>query len=89
MSKMTKLQRNLARAALGLPNPSKQSFRNRYFTPADSPQHAEWRALCTDGKARLFKAAPGQTLDQFCLTKVGALEALDLGEVLDHEDFPT
>lgn len=85
---MTTRQRVLARAALGLPNTSKRSYRNRDFVAEPSRAHAVWRGLVQGGNALGFPRHGSSTLDLFVLTLAGARQALELGESLDPEDFP-
>ena len=81
---MTPRQRELARHALGLPNTSRRSYRNRFLTGGACP---DWRALEAAGLAEA-----GKTDDLgrawFWLTRAGAEAALAPGERLCSEDFP-
>ncbi|MEJ1118849.1 hypothetical protein V9K92_10275 [Phyllobacterium sp. CCNWLW109] len=84
---MTPEQKKLARHALGLPNRSRRTYRNRFVTNAD---HPEWSAMVVSGSARMRS---GDTLpfggdSMFWLTLDGAKAALDKGEKLCPEDFP-
>lgn len=84
---MNNLQRKMARHALGLDGSRKRSYRNRYFVSGASPQEDEWNELCRRGLAEREKGS-GSTV-HFYLTDEGAREALDPGEILDPEDFPS
>lgn len=86
---MTPQQRLLARHALGLPNRSRRSYRNRYLVPAGHPAHAEWSQMVDAGDAEVLppKLGSRSSNDCFVLTRLGAEEALDRGETLDAEDF--
>lgn len=83
---MTPSQRKMVRHALGL-DAGTVSYRNRYFVSADSPAEDEWNDLCRRGLAEREKG--GGRLVHFYLTQEGATEALDPGEILDPEDFPS
>lgn len=83
---MTTEQIAMARHALGLPNESGQSYRNRYFTSAGSVIEREWEELVQTGMAAREKG--GGKLAHFYLTEAGARSALGQGETLDPEDFP-
>jgi hypothetical protein len=84
---MTTEQIAMARHALGLPNETGQSYRNRYFTSCGSVIEREWEELVKDGMASREKG--GGKLAHFYLTEAGARASLTLGETLDPEDFPT
>ncbi len=83
---MTKSQRSLARHALGLPNKSRQSYRNRFLVPAGSWDHDVWTSMVLCGYAT--KVRPETIGDWFALTLDGANAALNSRERLDPEDFP-
>ncbi len=83
---LTPRQREMARHALGLPNPSKRSKKNRYHSLKGTPKHDAWMDLVHRGYARILSGAP---LDQFTLTRAGADVALERGESLCPEDFPS
>lgn len=83
---MTTEQVAMARAALGLPNESGQSYRNRYFAACGSVTEREWEDLVKVGLAAREKG--GGKLSHFYLTDAGAQLVLALGETLDPEDFP-
>lgn len=77
---MTK--RELARHALGLPNGSNKSYPNRFETSQEGPEQEDWLSLVQCG----FAKQSSETW--FCLTKKGAVWALDPGETLREEEFP-
>lgn len=81
---MTPDQRKLARHALGLPNGSRQTYRNRFFAgpKSDVGNHREWKEMVRRGWA--IHEPPSL----FRLTRAGALMALEPDESLDPEDFP-
>lgn len=85
---MTPAQRELARHALGLPNPSGRSYRNRYFVATQSACADQWREMAAAGEAE--RGEPGHKASStfFCLTRKGAELALDPRESLCPEDFP-
>lgn len=83
---ITTEQLAMARHALGLPNESGQSYRNRYFTSCGSVIEREWEELVKLGLALREKG--GGKLAHFYLTDAGAHAALTPGETLDPEDFP-
>lgn len=88
---MDSKQRRLARHALGLPNDSKRSYRNRYVTAPGTPEHDMWLAM--EGAKEAVRT-PGDEMglgknDHFRLRHAGAKAALDPGEMLDPEDFPS
>lgn len=87
--KLAKAQRELARHALGLPNSSRRSYRNRFVT-GEGPDHEAWTAMVQAGHARSRKGVSWMGgMDAFWLTQDGALQALDEGESLCCEDFPS
>lgn len=84
---MNNEQKTLARHALGLPNPQRRSYRNRFVCPEADP---EWNAMVRGGLATMRK---GETLPFdgdacFYLTRAGAEAALEPREKLCPEDFP-
>jgi hypothetical protein len=86
---MTPAQKELARHALGLPNPSRRSYRNRFVASDGERVWKEWQELVGRGAAEarpLSAHGHGRTL--FCLTASGARAALNPGERLCPEDFP-
>lgn len=88
---MTPAQRYIARRALGLPNGRKVSYRNR-FTVSSFPGGAyqQWEEMVDAGFAeRVPKPDLVNGLHRFRLTLKGAEAALDPGESLCKEDFPT
>lgn len=86
---MTPTQRKLARHALGLKDGQLQSFRNRYYAYESTPTGRSWLAMIKAGEATAEAVVTGRSLRLFQLTQHGALLALDPGETLDPEDFPT
>lgn len=89
---LTREQRDLARHALGLPNDSCRSYRNRYFAGPSHPAYAHWCAMEDMGAAQRVKEVMlhvgAHKSVQFELTRAGAVAALNDGERLDPEDFP-
>lgn len=85
---MTPAQRELARHALGLPNATGHSYRNRYFAAAQGEASQQWRAMIEAGEAEGGKPARRQSSLFFRLTRKGAELAIDRGEWLSFEDFP-
>lgn len=83
---MTPTQRRLARHALGLPNKSMRSYRNRFLLNFDTGDvnEAEWASMADQGFAACERMA---NLDCYRLTRTGAELALEPGERLDEEDF--
>ena len=90
MIKLTPHQRALARHALGLPNKTKQSCRNRYCAGATHSAFDDWHHMVADGNAGFRDGArllfDGDSL--FWLTQCGADQALDPDESLDRDNFP-
>ncbi|MDI9847337.1 hypothetical protein QM467_04590 [Rhodoblastus sp. 17X3] len=86
---MSPEQRELARHALGLPNPRRKSYRNHFVTGPGGDDYAIWMAMVGEGYAR---RRAGNELtggdDLFTLTQTGAEAALNAHEKLDAEDFP-
>ena len=86
---MTPEQIELARHALGLPNPVRRSYRNHFFTGPGTTDHPAWEAMVAAG---LAKKRNGGSLsggdDVFWLTKAAAVKAVKRGERLSSEDFP-
>ena len=89
---MTPRQKELARHALGLDNPDarKRSYRNRYICGFKSPGFTAWMRMVRDGNA-VREPFGSYTYDRFMfsLTAAGAQAALEKGESLDTEDFPS
>ena len=84
---MTPTQRKLARHALGLPNATRVSYRNRYVADYAPGVYDQWAEMTEAGLAEMAPAViPGQR--RFWLTEIGALLALEPGEMLCPEDFP-
>jgi hypothetical protein len=87
MVQLSNRQRAAARAALGLPNPQRRSYRNRYTASRAGETHEVWRGMVELGLAA--ESAPiGDKFAMFVLTPAGARAALDPDETLDPEDFP-
>lgn len=87
---MTPKQRELARHALGLPNEQKCSYRNRYIVSVAVSAYAEWVEMArADEALRIWWEGGAKDRVLFMLTYEGALLALDGGEKLDIEDFPS
>lgn len=84
---MTPSQRKMARHALGLDGRRKRSYRNRYVAALGGDIEDQWNDLCRRGLAE--RGTTGWAFVGFCLTDDGAREALDPGEILDPEDFPS
>lgn len=84
---MTPAQIKLARHALGLPNKTDTTNRNRYVTGENDPH---WTAMVANGEAKMRPAAtlPFGGNAMFWLTVKGATAALKRGEKLCTEDFP-
>jgi hypothetical protein len=87
---MTPRQRELARHALGLDGRRSQSYRNRFVAGPDHDDFEDWELMVA---RRLAGRRSGDQMlggsDLFWLTYRGALQALNDGETLDPEDFPT
>ena len=82
--KMSRLERELSRHALGLPNKKRTSYRNRFYGLPDDPA---WVAMIGKGWAT-STPQPGE-LVCFQLTREGAELALNPSENLCKEDFPS
>ncbi|MET3925582.1 hypothetical protein [Devosia sp. 2618] len=84
---MSPEQVELARHALGLPNRSNKSYRNRFVTAEDDPN---WCEMVRNGEARMrsAKTLPFDGDALFWLTIKGATAALKGRETLCPEDFP-
>lgn len=89
-STMTPEQRKLARHALGLDNPDAKgrSYRNCYYASAGHPAWHDLHEMVGAGWANLEDKDGGRTT-LFWLTLPGAVLALNPGEMLDPEDFPS
>lgn len=86
---LTDAQRKLARHALGLPNNSKRSYRNRYRAPFIGQENVDWCAMHDAGYAVCVPVEGDSALGPFFyLTEAGARLALNKGEKLCPEDFP-
>lgn len=84
---MTPKQRELARHALGLTDGRKLSYRNYYVAALHSFHEMEWDDLVRAGMAE--RGSDRKSSVGFCLTEAGARAAINSGEVLDPEDFPS
>jgi hypothetical protein len=86
---LTKVQRGLARHALGLSKGKRTSFRNYFVTGEKSADYQPWMDMVQMNAARRRK---GSALtggdDIFWLTEAGARAALDRDEKLDPKVFP-
>ena len=85
---MNRDQLTLARQALGLPNPRRQSYANHFVAPPRGEALEAWGemiradlAICRTGSAETGPAT-------FALTRAGADRALAPGERLNPTDFP-
>lgn len=87
---MTDPWRGLARHALGLPNDRLRSYRNRFVT-GPGPDGAAWSGMVAAGLAetRAGQRLPFGGADLYWLTREGAMSALEPGETLCPEDFPS
>jgi hypothetical protein len=87
--KLTETQRELARHALGLPNPSRRSYRNHFVAGPGHSDMADWLAMVAAGAARHRVGSPISGGDDiFWLTPEGAAAALNPRERLNPDDFP-
>ena len=88
---MTPRQTELARHALGLPNPYNRSYRNRYIAGSKHPSYADWQGMVKNGLAKFRdgESLPFGGSHLFSLTRKGADAALLPGEKLCPEDFPS
>lgn len=82
---MTPAQRKLARHALGLPNSSGRSRRNRYLAPCTPGPYDEWARMADAGLA--YMGYRSKSMVWFHLTREGAEAALGPRETLDPEDW--
>jgi hypothetical protein len=83
---MTPDQIKMARHALGLPNGSKRSYRNRYCAALGSKAEKAWNDLVRRSHAERGVEQVNTAI--FHLTESGARIAIDPTERLDPEDFP-
>lgn len=88
---LSERQRKMARHALGLPNDTRKSYRNRYFVGEPCEAFDDWTEMVNAGMAERVsvsvKGTPiGRTM--FYLTRPGAEAVLKRGERLCTEDFP-
>lgn len=88
---MTPEQKELARHALGLSAGQKKSYRNRFVAGKQHRDYANWEDMVSKGFAVRFEGSKHGfgASDLFCMTRVGAIIALNKGERLDEEDFPS
>lgn len=82
-------QREMARHALGLPNKSRTTYRNRFVTDEAGDDFEVWMGMV----ARHWAKVRGPVKDlggmyMFWLTRTGAAAALEPGETLNPKDFP-
>lgn len=83
---LTPEQMKLARHALGLPNKQNTSYRNRFCTGKDCPDHAVWEEMVAAGFAKKVTGTVWGGDDMFLLTLKGALLARNNKEHLSQED---
>jgi hypothetical protein len=87
---MTPEQKELARHALGLRDGRKVSYRNHFVVGDGGRDFEAWDALAESGLAKKHGPKTPYGGDYcFVLTRAGAIAALNDGERLDPEDFPT
>lgn len=89
---LTDEQRDLARHALGLSDGRRRklSYRNHFVTGEGSTDHPAWLAMVDQGHATRRAGNPLTGSDDlFWLTRAGATLALNRGEKLCPEDFPS
>lgn len=84
---MTPEQLDMARHALGLPNRTRRSYRNRYFANKEGAGDLAWKGMVASSEAVAVRTDSAVT-NRYELTPKGALAALRDGERLDQEDFP-
>lgn len=85
---MRPLQKKMARHALGLVDGRKTSYRNRfYIARCPGADMDAWTDMARRGLAQMIYDSPNMT--GFALTHDGAKAALNKGERLDKEDFPS
>lgn len=89
MITLTPEQRGLARHALGLTRGCGQSYRNNFVTGAGSTDYPKWLDMVAVGAATRTPSKMFGGDDLFRLTRAGAEAALDPGERLCPEDFPS
>ena len=88
---LTPRQRRLARHALGLPNATNRSFRNRYVVAVAHRDYDDWCAMVDREMADcgvVHRTTSHDYMRRFWLTRAGAQAALDPNETLCPEDFP-
>lgn len=86
---LSEAQRELARHALGLPNKQRRSYRNRFVASKGHIDFAQWEAMVHRGFAQSLQPSHLAGSIYFYLTRAGAEAALNHGETLDPEDFPS
>ena len=85
---MNARKRELARHALGLPNSTARSYRNRYLAAyVPGGPYDLWDELVAAGLAEAGPFEKSGKSRWFSLTRAGAEAALDPGETLCPEDF--
>lgn len=85
---MTPAQRSAARGALGLPNEARRGHMNSFRAVYGGRTDKDWQELVGAGLAIVGQSKnPGFCL--YHLTEAGARLALDEGEILDPEAFPS
>ncbi len=83
---MSPLQREMARHALGLPNPQRESYRNHYCIEPGGAEYDAWMDLVERNLAVRRKNPGWLSGDMFYLTLAGALDAREGQEHLGRED---
>ncbi len=85
---MTPQQTALARAALGLPNPRRRSYRNHFVCRPRDPALDDWSEMVAAGFASCRSGSAEAGPATFVLTRAGADRALKPGEFIEPNDFP-
>lgn len=89
MVELDRLERDMARHALGLPNRERTSYRNHFVTDREGADGRVWMRMVEKGAATVRKGSPLTGGDDlFRLTHAGAMAALNRPEKLCPEDFP-
>lgn len=87
MSEMNERQRDMARHALGFPNPKNVSYRNRFCIGPGSDGYEDWIDLVHQGLAvRVVAPAIWGENEMFYLKLKGALMVRETSEHLSAED---
>ncbi len=87
---LDRVEREMARHALGLPNKKRTSYRNRYVTDREGADGRVWMRMVEKGAATVRAGSPLTGGDDFFrLTPAGGRAALNSPERLCAEDFPT